>query len=231
MGIFRPDPIVIIRSGTFIVSTALHLVQNGYTDASVFQTDHGIPSRHSAVIYRNKIMRAEYKGPFYTDSTVVLCPDLYSRLLGTDHDWLVERDVGMENSLVCAAFSSNEPFALRAWSGVREGVDILKRFQVAAVNHPRIEAHVLRTEGLPGLLATRWPTGRMLRIPERPRRYAHSVYAVVAIYRTTQAMGVRLRLGDRGPYLDRECKPSSRTGLRGLGESVRETRQHPIAPR
>ena len=67
----RDDPIIIVGGGAFGLSTALELSLRGYTDITVLEQDDQIPSRHSAANDLNKIMRAEYEDPFYTDLTVV----------------------------------------------------------------------------------------------------------------------------------------------------------------
>jgi glycine/D-amino acid oxidase-like deaminating enzyme len=67
----KSTPIAIIGGGAFGLSTALHLVQNGYSDITVFEQDEQIPPRYSAANDLNKIVRAEYEDPFYTDLTVV----------------------------------------------------------------------------------------------------------------------------------------------------------------
>ncbi|CBF70344.1 uncharacterized protein ANIA_10768 [Aspergillus nidulans FGSC A4] len=75
-------PIAIIGDGAFGLSTALHLVQNGYTDITVLEQDEKIPPPYSAANYLNKIVREEYEDPFYTNLTV-LCP-MGSGYINTD---------------------------------------------------------------------------------------------------------------------------------------------------
>ncbi|EKG14286.1 FAD dependent oxidoreductase, partial [Macrophomina phaseolina MS6] len=66
----RNDPIIIVGAGAFGLSTALHLSQAGYTNITVFEQDSQIPPRQSAANDLNKIVRAEYEDPFYTDLTI-----------------------------------------------------------------------------------------------------------------------------------------------------------------
>ena len=70
----KSSPIAIIGAGAFGLSTALHLLQQGYTDITVFEKDTQIPPRYSAANDLNKIVRAEYEDPFYTDLTIVPLP-------------------------------------------------------------------------------------------------------------------------------------------------------------
>lgn len=71
MGISKSDPISIVGGGAFGLSTALHLTRAGFTNISVFERDEHIPPRYSAANDLNKIVRAEYEDPFYTDLTIV----------------------------------------------------------------------------------------------------------------------------------------------------------------
>lgn len=74
MGISKNEHIVIIGGGAFGLSTAFELSQQGYTDITVFEKDSEIPSRWSAANDLNKIMRAEYEDPWYTELGVVRQP-------------------------------------------------------------------------------------------------------------------------------------------------------------
>lgn len=67
----KSDPIIIVGAGAFGLSTALHLIRNGFTSVSVFDKDDQIPPRYSAANDLNKIVRAEYEDPFYTNLTIV----------------------------------------------------------------------------------------------------------------------------------------------------------------
>ena len=71
MAIQKSDSIIIIGAGAFGLSTALHLLRSGYTNLTVLEKDEQIPSRYSAANDLNKIVRAEYEDPFYTELTVV----------------------------------------------------------------------------------------------------------------------------------------------------------------
>lgn len=67
----RNEPIIVVGAGAFGLSTVLHLSRAGYTSISVFEQDSQIPPRQSAANDINKIVRAEYEDPFYTDLTLV----------------------------------------------------------------------------------------------------------------------------------------------------------------
>lgn len=69
----KHDSVIIVGAGAFGLSTALHLLQDGYTDVTVLERGDEIPSRYSAANDINKIIRAEYEDPFYRDLTLVSC--------------------------------------------------------------------------------------------------------------------------------------------------------------
>lgn len=82
MGVSKSDAILIVGGGAFGLSTAYHLAQKGYTNVCVFRDDR-IPPRYSAANDLNKIVRAEYEDPFYTDLTIVCIPDCVCTLSKT----------------------------------------------------------------------------------------------------------------------------------------------------
>jgi sarcosine oxidase / L-pipecolate oxidase len=63
----KDTPILIIGGGTFGLSTAYHLALDGYSAVTVLEAGSTIPSPLSAANDINKIVRAEYIDPFYTD--------------------------------------------------------------------------------------------------------------------------------------------------------------------
>lgn len=67
----KQSPVLILGSGAWGLSTALHLERSGYTDVTVFDRAEAIPSPYSAAFDLNKIVRPEYEDPFYTDLALV----------------------------------------------------------------------------------------------------------------------------------------------------------------
>jgi sarcosine oxidase/L-pipecolate oxidase len=61
---------LIVGAGVFGLSTALHLAQDGYTNITVLDRAP-VPSPYSAGNDLNKIVRAEYEDPFYTELALV----------------------------------------------------------------------------------------------------------------------------------------------------------------
>lgn len=68
----KQSPVLILGSGAWGLSTALHLERSGYTDITVFDRAETIPSPYSAAYDLNKIVRPEYEDPFYTDLALVI---------------------------------------------------------------------------------------------------------------------------------------------------------------
>lgn len=105
MGISKNEHIAIIGGGAFGLSTAFELSQQGYTDITVFEKDAEIPSRWSAANDLNKIMRAEYEDPWYTELGVV------SGLVFWDSKTILIYRTGsceeMANTPLCAVFPSS----------------------------------------------------------------------------------------------------------------------------
>ncbi|KAH7388895.1 FAD dependent oxidoreductase [Cadophora sp. MPI-SDFR-AT-0126] len=62
----KESSILIVGAGVFGLSTALHLAQDGYTNITVLDRA-SVPSPFSAGNDLNKIVRAEYEDPFYTE--------------------------------------------------------------------------------------------------------------------------------------------------------------------
>jgi sarcosine oxidase/L-pipecolate oxidase len=62
--------ILIVGAGTFGLSTAYELIIAGYTNITVLDRDT-VPSQFSAGNDLNKIVRAEYEDPFYTELALV----------------------------------------------------------------------------------------------------------------------------------------------------------------
>lgn len=67
----RNSPVIIVGGGAWGLSTALHMINSGYTHITVLERADQIPSRYSGAWDLNKIVRAEYEDPFYTELALV----------------------------------------------------------------------------------------------------------------------------------------------------------------
>ena len=63
----KQRPVLIVGGGTFGLSTAYHLALASYTNVTVLEKGTSIPGPQSAANDINKIVRAEYIDPFYSD--------------------------------------------------------------------------------------------------------------------------------------------------------------------
>ncbi|OAP59702.1 hypothetical protein AYL99_07000 [Fonsecaea erecta] len=67
MGIDKNETVAILGAGAWGLSTALHMLNAGYTNITVFDQCTEIPSPFSGAYDLNKIVRAEYEDNFYTE--------------------------------------------------------------------------------------------------------------------------------------------------------------------
>ena len=67
----KDSTVLILGGGAWGLSTALHMLNSVYNDITVIERAEQIPSRYSAAWDLNKIVRAEYEDPFYTELALV----------------------------------------------------------------------------------------------------------------------------------------------------------------
>jgi sarcosine oxidase / L-pipecolate oxidase len=65
------ESVLILGAGCFGLATAHQLAKAGYTDITVLDKDDVVPSRFSAANDLNKVIRAEYPDPLYTELGLV----------------------------------------------------------------------------------------------------------------------------------------------------------------
>lgn len=65
------NTILIVGGGTFGLSTAYHLAKSGFNNITVLDKSEFLPSEASAGNDLNKIIRAEYEDPWYTELALV----------------------------------------------------------------------------------------------------------------------------------------------------------------
>lgn len=66
--------IIILGGGAWGLSTALYLMEAGYSDVTILERAEAIPSPYSAAYDLNKIIRAEYEDEFYSKLALVCHP-------------------------------------------------------------------------------------------------------------------------------------------------------------
>ncbi|KAF6833709.1 sarcosine oxidase [Colletotrichum musicola] len=184
MGVSKSDPIIIVGAGAFGLSTAYHLALAGYTDISVFDKHEQIPPQESAANDINKILRAEYEDPFYTDLTLEAIRAWKTPLFAPHF-----HQVGF---LHCVSDKAPD-----------RAVETLKRFQQAAESNPVMAKHVVPIRGGHDIEENIWqykagPCSGWTGYLNKFDGYVHSGNALVALYKATQVRGVKFFLGRHG---------------------------------
>lgn len=72
----KASRVIIIGGGAWGLSSALYLLEAGYSDITILDRAETIPSPLSAAYDLNKIVRAEYEDGFYSKLALVLFPSL-----------------------------------------------------------------------------------------------------------------------------------------------------------
>ncbi|KAL1623554.1 hypothetical protein SLS56_008258 [Neofusicoccum ribis] len=182
MGVLKTDdPIIVVGAGAFGLSTVLHLSQAGYTNISVFEQDSQIPPRQSAANDINKIVRAEYEDPFYTDLTI--------KAISAWQTPLFAPHFHQTGFLHCVSSAAPD-----------KAIGTLDRFHASAQRHPAIAPHVVPIDSDADVRRLVWqykdaPLPGWRGYLNRLDGYAHSGAALQAVYRATRARGVRFFLG------------------------------------
>lgn len=179
----RNDPIIVVGAGAFGLSTVLHLSQAGYTNISVFEQDSQIPPRQSAANDINKIVRAEYEDPFYTDLTL-------------------KAIAAWKTPLFAPHFHQTGFLHCVSHAAPPKAVDTLNRFRAAAERHPSIAPHVLPIPDAAAVKHHVWQYERAALPGWRGYLntldgYAHSGAALAGIHAHTAARGIKYHLGAR----------------------------------
>ncbi|KAJ5341001.1 hypothetical protein N7541_010125 [Penicillium brevicompactum] len=211
MGVAKSDPIIIVGGGAFGLSTALHLTRSGFTNISVYEKDDHIPPRYSAANDLNKIVRAEYEDPFYTD--------------------LTKKAIAEWKTPLFAPFFHQTGF-LHCVSGdaSQKAIDTLARFRASAEKDAQIKPHVVPLDNVDDVRQACWQLDGPLTgwngYLNRYDGYAHSGDALAAVYRAAQAAGVRFFLGENGA-VDEVVYVSTLQGRKSSGIRTKDGKFHP----
>lgn len=187
----KHDPILIIGAGTFGLSLTLSLLRAGYTCITVLEKDAQIPSRFSAGHDLNKIIRAEYADPFYTDLSLVAIRRWQTDPLYAPH----YRETGYLNVVSAAAAQAT-----------RDG---LRKYLESIEGHEAFRGKVKRVKGgeeVKGLARQfEGRCGGWEGYFNEMAGYAHSRNAMGAVYGECVRFGdkVRFRVGPEGGDVER----------------------------
>ncbi|KAF2143962.1 uncharacterized protein K452DRAFT_316753 [Aplosporella prunicola CBS 121167] len=209
----RDDPIAIVGAGAFGLSTALHLADAGYTNIAVFEQDSTVPPARSAANDLNKIVRAEYEDPFYTDLTIKAIQAWQSPLFAPHFH--------RTGFLHCVSGAAPP-----------KAQETLNRFRASAERHPTLRKHVVPIDDAPAIRDLFWqydnaaPLSGWHGYLNRFDGYAHSGDALKAVYRETRARGVRFFLGELHGAIKEIVYEDTPQGRRSTGVRTRAGRFH-----
>ncbi|KAE8394443.1 FAD dependent oxidoreductase [Aspergillus alliaceus] len=195
----KSKPVIIVGGGAFGLSTALELSRNGYSNISVFEQDDQIPPRYSAANDLNKIVRAEYEDPFYTDLTM-------------------EAIAAWKTPLFAPHFHQTGFLHCVSGEAPERAVATLKRFQASANRHAQLKPHVVPLDCENVIRPLFWQYNGQFPgwngYLNRFDGYAHSGNALKAVYHETQKTGVRFFLGEHGAVAEVVYKDGKSIGIR-----------------
>ncbi|KAI5465279.1 FAD dependent oxidoreductase [Mariannaea sp. PMI_226] len=180
----KTAPILIIGGGAFGISTVFHLLEAGFSDITVLDKDDEIPSRFSAANDLNKIVRAEYEDPFYTELTLKAI-EAWKTPLFAPH-------FHQTGFLHCVSAEAQ-----------KEATDTLNRFRVSAERHHKIRPKVIPINGADAIRDLVWQY-QEASLPgwhgylNLMDGYAHSGNAVKGLYNHVRKRGVKFILGEDG---------------------------------
>ncbi|GAW18419.1 hypothetical protein ANO14919_078940 [Xylariales sp. No.14919] len=215
----KSDPIIIVGAGAFGLSTALHLVQAGYHDITVFDKGAGIPSDFSAANDVNKILRVEYDDDFYTNLSVEALEAWKTPLFAPHYH--------QTGFLHCT--SGEAP---------KKAIDTLNSFRASAERHPDVRKSVVPLDNRDDIVREAWqfqdgPLPGWKGYFNRYDGYAHSTNALKAVHEACVASGVRFYLGDAGDVVEilyeRSTKQSDAQSRKATGVKTRRNTTYDAA--
>ncbi|KAI1861303.1 uncharacterized protein JN550_010982 [Neoarthrinium moseri] len=207
----RQCPIVIVGAGAFGLSTALHLIQDGYTNITVFDRGDEVPSPYSAANDLNKIMRPEYEDPFYTNLAI-------------------EAMAAWKTPLFAPYFHRTGFLHCVSGKAEQRAKDTLQRFRKAAESHPILSKFVVPLSSRSDIQEQAWQLDGDL--PgwhgyfNRFDGYTHSADALRGIYRVLQGCGVRFFLGESVGTVNSIVYEQSPNGKRTKGVTTKDGKIH-----
>ncbi|GKT44696.1 L-saccharopine oxidase [Colletotrichum spaethianum] len=186
----KSEPIIIVGAGAFGLSTAYQLCLAGYTDISVFDKHEQIPPRDSAANDINKIFRAEYEDPFYTNLTISQ-----------------EAAAAWQTPLFAPSFHRTGFLHCVSGEAPERAAETLHRFQKASEDHPVLSKYVVPINGGDDIHHNCWqygegPCSKWKGYLNRFDGYVHSGNALIALYNATRVRGVKFFLGQHGAVRD-----------------------------
>ncbi|KAH7136404.1 FAD dependent oxidoreductase [Dactylonectria macrodidyma] len=192
----KSAPIAILGGGAFGLSTALHFVEAGYTNITVFERDERIPSRYSAAADLNKIVRAEYEDSFYTDLVLEALEGWKTPLFGPYY----------HQTGYIVATSGQAP---------QKAVNSLEKALASVSKHPSLKSGIQPLNKAKDFRDYAWqfsgPLSGFKGYFNRVAGYAHSGNTLRAVHLYCASRGVRFLLGEKsGNVVSLRYAPSGR---------------------
>lgn len=178
----KDSAIRIVGGGAWGLSTAYHLVQDGYTNITVFERSARIPSPYSAAYDLNKIVRAEYEDPFYTELALEAIKAWKTPLFGPYFH---------QTGYVVAA-TSKAP---------EKAVEHLEKALESVIANPAFSAGIRRLDGADDFKEYTWqysgPLTGWKGYYNRLAGYAHSSDTLKGLLEKCASIGVKFVLGEQ----------------------------------
>ncbi|KAH8672611.1 oxygen oxidoreductase [Tricladium varicosporioides] len=180
MTVDKTQSIVILGAGAWGLSTALHLINKGHTDVTVFDQASEIPSSYSAGYDLNKIVRAEYEDEFYTE--------------------LALEAINLWKSSLWGSYFHQSGYVLATSNAApQKAVDHLQKALLSVKDHPIFAPGITPLNTYNDFKNQYWQfTGPMTGFRgyyNRLAGYVHSSNAMKAIYLHLSGRGVKFILG------------------------------------
>ncbi|RDW76927.1 hypothetical protein BP6252_04980 [Coleophoma cylindrospora] len=177
----KSSPTAILGGGAWGLSTALALLEDGYTNVTVFDRASEIPSPYSGGFDLNKIVRAEYEDPFYTKLALEAIQRWKTPFYGPY----------FHQTGYVVANSSAAP---------QKAIDHLEHALASVQNHPTFAPGITPLRSHQDFKDIFWQfTGQMTGFKgyyNKLAGYVHSSNAMQGVHQYLEANGVKFILGD-----------------------------------
>ena len=216
----KQSPVLVLGSGAWGLSTALHLYRSGYTDITVFDRAESIPSPYSAAFDLNKIVRPEYEDPFYTDLALVSLHILhYDATMRTDSN-SKEAIEAWKTPLFGPYFHQTGYIVATTGAAPPKAIHHLQAALETIQANPIFKSKITALNGKKEFQDFAWqfsgPLNGFQGYHNRLAGYAHSSNALHGIWSHLAARGVKFVLGEHAgkveellyedpPATDRKC--------------------------
>ncbi|EXF74660.1 FAD dependent oxidoreductase [Colletotrichum fioriniae PJ7] len=176
------DSILIVGAGTFGLSAAYHLSRAGYKSITILEKGTSVPSSLSAGNDVNKIVRAEYEDPFYTELALQAMSEWTDNELFAPHyhqtGYLLANSAAAPEKTKKTLAKSLESIRVHpAWAG---RIDPIKTREDITKAAPALDGPMEGWEGYFNQFAG----------------YAHAANALKAVSEYVKAQGVEVHTGE-----------------------------------